>query len=101
MSFPIIAPQRNEADPTLLKNPFVCNTKAQIRLSHDKDPRRFKGDTQLAHKVELSNGNTLLHNPTDEKAFASSLTRSYKTLQQQPAQLVSSYKLFLSLLIHH
>ena len=67
MSFPIIAPQRNEADPTLLKNPFVCNTKAQIRLSLDKDPRRFKGDTQLAHKVELSNGNTLLHNPTDEK----------------------------------
>ena len=62
-----VAPQIQASDPRLIKNPFVCNTKAQIRLSLDKDPRRFKGDTQLTHKVELENGNTLLHNPTDEK----------------------------------
>lgn len=67
MFSPNVAPQRNEADPTLIKNPFICNTKAQVRLSLDKDPRRFKGDSQLCHKVELENGNTLFHNPLDEK----------------------------------
>ena len=56
-----------KSDPTLYKNPFVCNTASQVRLSLDKDPRAFKGDTQLCHKIELENGNTLLHNPTDEK----------------------------------
>ena len=57
----------NKSDPILIKNPFVCNTKAQIRLSLDKDPRVFKGGTLYAHKIELENGNTLLHNPQDER----------------------------------
>jgi hypothetical protein len=56
-----------KSDPILIKNPFVCNSARQVRLSLDKDPRRFKGDSQLVHKVDLENGNTLLHNPTDEK----------------------------------
>lgn len=57
----------NKSDPTLIKNPFICNTNAEVRLSLDKDPRRFKGSSQLLHKIELDNGNTYLHNPTDER----------------------------------
>lgn len=56
-----------KSDPILIKNPFVCNTARGIRLSLDKDPRRFKRENQLVHKIDLESGNTLLHNPTDPK----------------------------------
>ena len=64
---PNIEMKKNQADKTLIKNPFVCNSNSTIRLSLDKDPRRFKGDTQYAYKVELEENKILLHNPTDNK----------------------------------
>jgi hypothetical protein len=56
-----------KSDPNLIKNPFVCNSIRGVRLSLEKDPKSFRGDSQLCHKVELENGNTYLHNPTDER----------------------------------
>tara|TARA_R100000951_G_scaffold116460_1_gene128387 strand:+ start:4497 stop:5048 length:552 start_codon:yes stop_codon:yes gene_type:complete len=56
-----------KSDPALIKNPFICNSSAGIRLSLDKDPRVFREGEQLLHKIELENGNTLLHNPTDDR----------------------------------
>ena len=56
-----------KSDPILIKNPFICNSIRSVRLSLEKDPKALQGNTQLCHKVELENGNTYLHNPTDEK----------------------------------
>jgi hypothetical protein len=56
-----------QSDPRLIKNPFICLSAKGIRLGLDKDPRRFKGDTQFVHKIPLENGNLLLHNEIDNK----------------------------------
>ena len=56
-----------QSDPRLIKNPFICGSSVGIRLGLDKDPRRFKGDTQFCHNIKMENGNTLLHNELDEK----------------------------------
>ena len=56
-----------KAEPTLIKNPFVCNSSKQIRLGLDKDPRNFKGDTQFIKDIPLENGNTILNNEIDNK----------------------------------
>tara|TARA_R110000824_G_scaffold333455_2_gene520055 strand:+ start:309 stop:842 length:534 start_codon:yes stop_codon:yes gene_type:complete len=60
-------PQSNQADPVLIKNPFICNSARQVRLSLDKDPRRFKGDTQFTQEIPLENGNTILENQIDRR----------------------------------
>ena len=59
--------QECKADPTLIKNPFICNTSREVRLSLDKDPRRFKGNTQFVTPIKMENGNTLLNNQIDPK----------------------------------
>ncbi len=59
--------QECKADPTLIKNPFICNTSKGVRLSLDKDPRRFKGNTQFITPHKLQNGNTYLNNQVDPK----------------------------------
>jgi hypothetical protein len=51
----------------LIKNPFVCKTSAPVRLSLDKDPLRWKGNTQYIKKAELQNGNTMFINEIDPK----------------------------------
>ena len=69
MSMPKTEVKKCESDPTLIKNPFVCGTGSAvgIRLGLDKDPRRFKGDTQFISPILMENGNTLLHNQIDNK----------------------------------
>ena len=67
MSMPKVEVKKCQSDPTLIKNPFICGSAVGIRLGLDKDPRRFKGDTQYCHNIKLENGNTLLHNEIDEK----------------------------------
>ena len=61
----IMKKQECKADPTLIKNPFICNSAKGVRLSLDKDPRRFKGNTQFITPHKLANGNTYLNNQVD------------------------------------
>ena len=51
----------------LIKNPFVCKTSAPVRLSLDKDPLRWKGNTQYVKTAKLHNGNTMMINEIDPK----------------------------------
>lgn len=51
----------------LIKNPFVCKTSAPVRLSLDKDPLRWKGNTQYIKTAKLHNGNTAMINEIDPK----------------------------------
>ncbi len=51
----------------LIKNPFVCKSSAPVRLSLDKDPLRWKGNTQYIKTAELENGNTQMINEIDPK----------------------------------
>ena len=64
---PLMSAQKSQSDPTLIKNPFVCNSNREVRLSLDKDPRRFKGNTQYVQEVELENGNKILLNQIDNR----------------------------------
>ena len=51
-----------------IENPFVCNSKFQVRLSPDKDPRyNTKEGFNHVFQASSSNGNTYLINPTDDK----------------------------------
>jgi len=50
-----------------IKNPFVCKTSAPVRLSLDKDPLRWKGNTQYVKTAKLDNGNTMMINEIDPK----------------------------------
>ena len=54
-----------KSDPTLIKNPFVCNSSAPVRFSLDKDPRIIKGNTTYTNEVPLSDGNVLFNNELD------------------------------------
>ena len=47
----------NKADSKLIKNPFVCNSATQVRLSLDKDPRKNKGNTSFIKEYQVENGN--------------------------------------------
>ena len=54
----------------LIKNPFCCNSKFQVRVSPDKDPRYNKSYGQKEHiytATNESNGNKYLINPNDHK----------------------------------
>lgn len=51
----------------LIKNPFICKTSAPVRLSLDKDPLRWKGNTQYIKTAKLYNGNTQMINEIDPK----------------------------------
>tara|TARA_R110000803_G_scaffold11657_2_gene34687 strand:- start:4188 stop:4730 length:543 start_codon:yes stop_codon:yes gene_type:complete len=57
----------NKSDPTLIKNPFVCNSAFQVRMGLDKDPRSKIGNTDFSKECPLSNGNTLMINELDPK----------------------------------
>tara|TARA_R100000231_G_scaffold107923_1_gene79880 strand:- start:1029 stop:1559 length:531 start_codon:yes stop_codon:yes gene_type:complete len=50
-----------KSDPLLIKNPFILNTKRELKTKLGPD------NTQLIHDIQLENGNKLLHNPTDPK----------------------------------
>jgi hypothetical protein len=52
-----------------LQNPFVCNSKFQVRLSPNKDPRynKITGKEHIFEGENSSNGNKYLINPCDEK----------------------------------
>ena len=50
----------------LIKNPFVCNSSAQVRLSLDKDPRVNKGNTSVCNLFTSTNGNTHMLNKLDD-----------------------------------
>jgi hypothetical protein len=67
MSMPKVEVKKCQSDPRLIKNTFICGSARGIRLGLDKDPRRFKGDTQYIHPILMENGNTLLHNEIDDK----------------------------------
>tara|TARA_R110000772_G_scaffold223089_3_gene333482 strand:+ start:289 stop:831 length:543 start_codon:yes stop_codon:yes gene_type:complete len=57
----------NKADPTLIKNPFVCNSAFHVRMGLDKDPRSKIGNTDFSKEVALDNGNTIMINELDPK----------------------------------
>ena len=57
-----------KSDNMLIKNPFVVNTIAGVRLSPDKDPRCNKHKlTKNFTQCKLPSGNTMLHNRVDDK----------------------------------
>tara|TARA_R110000744_G_scaffold130917_1_gene238772 strand:+ start:1178 stop:1765 length:588 start_codon:yes stop_codon:yes gene_type:complete len=56
-----------DSSAPLIKNPFVCNSAAQVRMSLDKDPRVTKGNTSFCNEVLTKNGNTHMINQLDDK----------------------------------
>ena len=57
-----------KADPFLIKNPFIVNTIAGVRLSPDKDPREHKNKiVKYVSQYKLPSGNIALINPVDDK----------------------------------
>tara|TARA_R100001509_G_scaffold53741_1_gene29446 strand:- start:69 stop:605 length:537 start_codon:yes stop_codon:yes gene_type:complete len=54
-------------DGPLIKNPFVCNSATQVRISLDKDPRRCKGNTSYVNEYQTPNGNIHMVNQLDPK----------------------------------
>ena len=56
-------PENNQ----LIKNPFVCNSATQVRISLDKDPRKNKGNTSYVKEYQVENGNIHLINEIDSK----------------------------------
>ena len=64
----MVALGRETHDYKIIKNPFICNSNYQVRLSPDKDPRENHVDrTEHIFQAEGSNGNTYLINPTNDK----------------------------------
>jgi len=57
----------DDKDGNLIKNPFVCNSATQVRLSLDKDPRRCKGNTSFIQEFQIPNGNIHMINQLDPK----------------------------------
>ena len=59
---------RETNDYKVIKNPFICNSNYQVRLSPDKDPRaNHINRTENIFTAMGSNGNTYLINPTNDK----------------------------------
>ena len=59
---------KDTSDFRIIKNPFICNSSYQVRLSPDKDPRANHIDrTEHIFTAKGSNGNTYLINPTNDK----------------------------------
>jgi hypothetical protein len=57
----------SKSDPQLIKNPFVCNSATQVRISLDKDPRRKTGNTSFVNELKSENGNIHMINQLDPK----------------------------------
>ena len=55
-----------KSDPKLIKNPFVCNSATQVRISLDKDPRKNKGNTSYVKEYQVENGNVHMINELDD-----------------------------------
>ena len=55
-----------KSDPKLIKNPFVCNSASQVRISLDKDPRKNKGNTSYVKEYQVENGNVHMINELDD-----------------------------------
>ena len=51
----------------LIKNPFVCRSDFEIRISLDKDPRKKIGNTDYCSLYETEEGALHLNNPLDSK----------------------------------
>ena len=52
--------------PRVIKNPFICDTSAGVRLSLDKDPRMNKhNSSQFVQEYKSENGNTHLISETN------------------------------------
>ena len=59
---------KETCDFRVIKNPFICNSNFQVRLSPDKDPRANHIDRiENIFTAEGTNGNKYLINPTNDK----------------------------------
>ena len=56
-----------ESEPQLIKNPFVCGSSKQIRISLDKDPIMKSGNTSYITEYKNKVGNHILHNELDPR----------------------------------
>ena len=52
----------------LIKNPFVCRSDFEVRISLDKDPRKHKGNTDYLNLYETDEGAVHLVNELDSRS---------------------------------
>ena len=52
----------------LIKNPFVCRSDFEVRVSLDKDPRKHKGNTDYLNLYETDEGAVHLVNELDSRS---------------------------------